>query len=69
MRTRSRSGPLGEVFSRYWRKIVDECPDSRRERLRLERICGQERIALLEAIRLWEIDNQKMLVHDIERAK
>ncbi len=69
MRTRSWSGRLSKVFSRLWRKIVDECPDSRRERLRLEYICGRERIALLEAIRSWEIDNQRMLVRDIERAK
>jgi hypothetical protein len=65
----SGSGRLSEVFSRCWRKLVDECPDARRERLRSEHIYGlQQRMALLEAIRLWEIDNQKMLARDIERA-
>jgi len=70
MRTRSWSWRISEFFSRCWRKLVDECPDARRERLRSERIYSlQQRIALLEAIRLWEIDNRKMLARDIERSK
>ncbi len=53
MRTRPQSGRLGQVFAKWWRRIVvDECPDERRERIRRERI---DRILLdivaLEALR------------------
>ena len=60
MQTRSRPSEwLMQVIGRWWRRyIVDECPDTRTERLRLERINNIKiDIALREALRLAEIEN------------
>ena len=60
MQTRSRSSErLKQALGRWWRKyIVDECPDTRIERLRWERINNIKiEIALREALRLTAIEN------------
>ena len=65
MQTRSRSPEwLVQVIGRWWRRyIVDECPDTRTERLRLERINNIKMdIALREALRLAEIENSRYRV-------
>ncbi len=55
---RSLNGQLKLILGQWWRKyIVDECPDARRERLRIEDI----RIAadLREAFLRWEVEHKK----------
>jgi hypothetical protein len=62
MQTRSRSSErLKQAIGRWWRGyIVDECPDTRIERIRLERINNIKMdIALREALRLAEIENSR----------
>lgn len=49
MRSRSWSGQIHQALGKWWRKhIVDECPDSRRERLRWELIHGIEQDSTLQ---------------------
>ena len=62
MQTRSRSSEwLKQAIGRWWRRyIVDECSDTRIERIRLERINNIKMdIALREALRLAEIENSR----------
>ncbi|MGA7329294.1 MAG: hypothetical protein WBX25_33630 [Rhodomicrobium sp.] len=56
MQTRSRFERLKHAIGRWWRRhIVDECPDSRMERLSLERNVKMN-MDLREALRSWEIE-------------
>jgi hypothetical protein len=60
MQTRCRSSErLKQAIGRWWRRyIVDECPETRIERLRLERINNIKiEIALREALRLTALEN------------
>ncbi len=70
MRARSRLERINQVLGRWWRKYVaDECPDARRERLRLEFIdLVKHDVVLREALRLRAIDRQGSEMIDSEPA-
>ncbi len=68
MHTHFRSERINQVLGKWWRKyVVDECPKSRRERLRRELIPGiKQDVTLQEAMRQWAIENQKVRVLEPE---
>jgi predicted alpha-1,6-mannanase (GH76 family) len=61
---------LNQVFGKWWRKyIVDECPDARIERLRMERLKNIEQdVALLQAMRLWDAVHRQTQARETEKA-
>ncbi len=64
MRKRFRTQRLKQVLGRLWRKfVVDECPHGEAERLRRKRIDNiMHDVILLEAMRRWELENEKSRV-------